>query len=303
MTLYPEGPVLANYLDHAAYITDWLEWRRTGIGASDTSIICGVTPPSWGSPLSIYLDKTGESEPRESSIAMELGHFLEPFIAAKFTQQTGIEVVQEQVLVRSLLHPFMIASIDRLTTDGISVQLKNTSHRIGDDPDDLPRPMVLQVQHEMECLGTDRCYLAILTAGTELLTFEIHRNQTIIDSLVAILEDFWSLVENRTPPQEFQEGDAAILKSLFGEAQGFCTLGEIDALAATEFQRLPSEIKALEHQKELAECRLLASMAGSRYGELPDGRTVKVTKSEIAAGTSKRRAYTQTRVTVKEAKA
>ena len=37
---------------------EWLDWRKTGIGGSDASVVCGVS--KYKSPLELFMEKTGQ---------------------------------------------------------------------------------------------------------------------------------------------------------------------------------------------------------------------------------------------------
>jgi len=48
--------------------TEWLGWRKLGIGASDVAALCGMSP--YASPMSIYIDPSRALpvEPRTKAI-------------------------------------------------------------------------------------------------------------------------------------------------------------------------------------------------------------------------------------------
>jgi len=54
-------------MDHS----EWLKWRKKGIGGSDAAAIAGLNP--WKSPIAVYLDKIGETEPIEDNERMRIG--------------------------------------------------------------------------------------------------------------------------------------------------------------------------------------------------------------------------------------
>ena len=64
---------------------DWLEIRKKGIGGSDVAGILGVS--HWASPLTVYLDKVGETQKKETSEKMEIGTELEPYLREKFIKK------------------------------------------------------------------------------------------------------------------------------------------------------------------------------------------------------------------------
>jgi putative phage-type endonuclease len=298
-------PNLADFPVFDDWLVAWHGWRRSGFGGSDSSIMCNLAPPDWGSPISIILDKQGRGVPRESSIAMRRGTFLEPFIAREFTDETGIELAGEQVLCRSARYPWMIASIDRVTADGRIVQLKDTNGRrvrLDDSPDSLPQYWKVQAQHEMEAYGTDVNIFVVMVGGEELKIYYVERDQDMIDNLAEILGHYWVIVESGDLPEEIQPYDAKIFRHLFGEQPGYVELSGLDAAAATTFVEAKHQLDAWKHEKDKAEARLLLSLGDLKTGYLPDGRTVTRSVSPIPACTSQRKAHTRTVVYVKEAR-
>ena len=53
---------------------EWLQQRRKGIGGSDAGALCGVNP--YASPVTVYLDKTGQIEEKEDTMQMRVGRKL-----------------------------------------------------------------------------------------------------------------------------------------------------------------------------------------------------------------------------------
>lgn len=76
----PAVPVL----DASAYGTQaWLDARRGMIGASEMAAVLGLSP--YASPFSLWWSKQ-EGWDHEQSMAMRIGHLLEPVIAALFAE-------------------------------------------------------------------------------------------------------------------------------------------------------------------------------------------------------------------------
>ena len=55
--------------------TEWLEFRKNRIGASDASVIMGASP--WKTPLELWKEKIGLQEESYTSMAMQAGKDLE----------------------------------------------------------------------------------------------------------------------------------------------------------------------------------------------------------------------------------
>jgi putative phage-type endonuclease len=63
----------------------WLEWRRSGIGASDAPIIMEKSP--YKTVLDLWKDKTGVAEEQKMNPAMMRGHLLEDKARKLFEQR------------------------------------------------------------------------------------------------------------------------------------------------------------------------------------------------------------------------
>ena len=90
--------------------SDWLDYRRRGIGGSDASVICGIN--RYKSPVELWMEKTNQLQVQESGEAAYWGTQLEPFVRAEFTKRTGIEVSKPSVILQSTEHSFMLANLD-----------------------------------------------------------------------------------------------------------------------------------------------------------------------------------------------
>ena len=77
--------------------SEWLEWRRKGIGGSDSSAVMGCSP--FCTTRDLYYDKRGiapaiQDEP--NWVTLKVVHLLEPLVAEIFARQTGYRVYQIQ---------------------------------------------------------------------------------------------------------------------------------------------------------------------------------------------------------------
>lgn len=93
--------------------SEWLEWRRKGLGGSDSSAVMGCSP--FCTARDLYYDKRGiapaiQEEP--NWVTLKVGHLLEPLVAEIFAKQTGYRVYQIQKMFRHPLYPFMQADVD-----------------------------------------------------------------------------------------------------------------------------------------------------------------------------------------------
>jgi putative phage-type endonuclease len=92
----------------------WLNVRRRGIGGSDIAAIMHMG--RFKNKLEVFLDKKGESEQKDPSIAMRVGSHIEPLIAELFAELgPGVEMVSTGVpMIRHADAPHAFANIDAI---------------------------------------------------------------------------------------------------------------------------------------------------------------------------------------------
>lgn len=181
---------------------EWLEWRRRGIGGSDAAKIVGVSP--FGTPFTVYLEKIGEAVPEEPGEAAEWGTRLEPVIAEKFEEVTGLKLHRVNKMLFHPEYPFMIANIDRkIAGRNEGVEIKTASEWIKSkwDGDEVPDEYYLQAMHYMAVTGFPRWWIAVLIGGNKFRYKCIERNEDVIAALIEAEKRFWWHVENRVPPE------------------------------------------------------------------------------------------------------
>ena len=196
---------------------EWLEARKTGIGGSDAGAIMGVNP--YKGPFSVWADKAGYGSAIEDSEAMRQGRDLEEYVARRFCEKTGKKVRREYGMLRSEVHPCMIADIDRRIIGkraGLECKTSRDIYMKRYRDGQIPMEYYCQCLHYMQVTGWDAWYLAVLVYGTAVLTYKICRYgpeeeagidycisgaQEDIDALTAREEAFWlDSVEHGNPP-------------------------------------------------------------------------------------------------------
>jgi len=132
---------------------NWIEFRRSRIGASDAPIIMGVSP--WKTPLRLWEEKMGFVT-SESNQYMRRGLELEEAARKQFEELTGIVVFPEV-----MVHPefdWMIASLDGIDIEHTRiVEIKcpgKIDHESAMDGV-IPEKYIPQLQHQMIVTGLD----------------------------------------------------------------------------------------------------------------------------------------------------
>ena len=178
---------------------EWLQLRRTKIGASDAPIIMGVSP--WKTPFQLFVEKTmGETTPMNSS--MKRGRDLEYKARLEFEKAIGIPV-EPQVK----FHPefdWMMASLDGESLDGeiiVEIKCPNKKDHATAMDGRIPEKYFPQMQHQMCVCGLKQAYYFSFD-GTKGCSVLVKRDDAYIKELIDEELKFYLCMINLTPPKE-----------------------------------------------------------------------------------------------------
>lgn len=184
---------------------EWLAKRRTGISGTDVSAILGINP--WASALDVWLDKRGQAEPREESMAMRMGNLLEPVVAELYAEETGATLV-EPGFMRHQDRDWHIGTPDRVVAECIEdcnerkaanwttlIEIKTArSDREWGEPgtDQIPRHYLTQVAWYLALTELQVAHVAVLIGASDYRRYEIQRDNDLESVLLERCEAFWS---------------------------------------------------------------------------------------------------------------
>ncbi|MHB8063026.1 MAG: YqaJ viral recombinase family nuclease [Ruminiclostridium sp.] len=194
---------------------EWLEFRKFGIGGSDSSVVCGIN--RYKSPIELWMEKTGQWPNQEAGEAAYWGHCLESLVRDEFTRRTGIVVTLVKQILQSEEHPFMLANLDGICEHpdyGTCVfEAKTAStYKSGEWNDAIPDEYILQVQHYLAVTGYKGAFIAVLIGGNQFKWKFIERDEELIAMLIQLEIDFWDHVKSNVPPS--LDGSDASVKFL-----------------------------------------------------------------------------------------
>ena len=198
---------------------EWLECRKMGIGGSDVAGILGIS--KWSSPISIWLDKTGQADPVEENEAMRWGTILEPVVRDHFAETTGKVVKEVKAILQHPEYPFMLANVDGITTDDEGnpaiLEIKTASEYVKDEwLVHIPLYYLTQVQHYLCVTGLAKAYIAVLIGGNCFRIYELEADFELHQMLIAVERDFWNKVENSIRPDiDGTNASKALLDELY----------------------------------------------------------------------------------------
>lgn len=118
--------------------TEWLEWRRKGVGGSDASIILGISP--FATARDLYYDKlnvVSYKDDADNWVALQIGHLLEDLVAEIFHKKTGYPIYQDKRMYYHPLYPYMLANVDYFVTlpngETAILEIKTTNYNAKDN--------------------------------------------------------------------------------------------------------------------------------------------------------------------------
>jgi putative phage-type endonuclease len=202
---------------------DWHNYRNKGIGGSDVSVLCGIN--KYKSAVELWMEKTGQIEPKEAGEAAYWGTVMEPIIRKEFARRTNLKVKIVKAILKHPKHSFMLANVDGVIKDAICgeciFEAKTASvFKQNDWEDDkIPEEYMLQIQHYMAVTGYNRTFIAVLIGGNQFKCKSIERDDELIEMIIRLEADFWDHVLNNTPPElDGSQASSELLSRLYPES-------------------------------------------------------------------------------------
>lgn len=177
---------------------EWLEWRRQGIGASESAALLGVCP--YKTAFKLWQEKLGQGqkdEGEETSEVLAKGHSIEAQIRAAYEFEEGIDF--PPALMEHGVYPFIRASLDGLNQKkpkGIEIKY------VGAAKMDLPIPEhhVVQMQHQMLVTNLEEWTYLRSTDGIHFKADVVKADPVMQAAILNACLEFWNLVQTKTPP-------------------------------------------------------------------------------------------------------
>lgn len=250
---------------------EWLSIRKKYIGGSDAGAIVGLD--EYKTPYSLWAEKTGKTEGFGGNISTKVGTYLEELVAKMFTEETGKKVRRKNATLVNDQYPFACANVDRFLVGERSLLECKTSTSLpvmkkirGGE---YPERWYCQMTHYLAVTGLDKAYLAVLINNREFKVYELERDEDEIKALMDAEAEFWTHVENDTPPAfTGLDPDSEALKVVYREgydnAEAVQLVGresDIENLLALKAQK-----KELDKSIKYYEQVLQGDLKSNEYG-------------------------------------
>lgn len=192
---------------------DFLAERRTGIGGSDVAALFSV---GYGCERELWYDKRGV-EPDygfQETGPIELGRYLEPYIAERYARKTG-RIVETRGLLRHPEQPELIVHVDRIIRAQerpepgvLEIKALGRAMFAKVKREGILEDYVLQVQQGMLVAGMPWGGFAVMNRDDgELLHWDVERDEDICQSIREQAPLFWAKVENGPAPDMLDPED------------------------------------------------------------------------------------------------
>ncbi len=177
--------------------TEWLEWRKDKIGASDAPIIMEISP--FKTPRELWLSKRGEHEEIDTPW-MKRGRDMESTALAAFEKE--MDYVMFPIVLTHKSTPWMVASMDGITMErDAAVEVKcsgKVDHAIAKGGK-IPDKYYPQLQHQMEVAGLDSIFYWSFD-GSQGVCIKVERDDKYIKDMVKKEEEFYKLLIDGISP-------------------------------------------------------------------------------------------------------
>lgn len=157
--------------------SEWLEWRRGGVGGSDCAVLMGANP--WCKPSELRQRKIGEVQEQYENERMARGKRLEPIVRQMYEDMTGTQMTP--VCVENSEFPWFRASLDGISDCGkIILEIKCPNDRAHSEAlrGWVPKYYYPQLQHQ---LGVTGALIAHYVSYSDAEKFAPHERLALVE--------------------------------------------------------------------------------------------------------------------------
>jgi putative phage-type endonuclease len=180
---------------------EWLEWRKSGIGASEASVIMGSLPFDFEDILFLWKKKVGIPVPEfVMTDAIQQGIDLEDEALEKFTEATGIKM--EPKCFTHPVHTYLRASmdgVDKKVKQGVEIKCPSSTKYYKAKKGIVLDYYYTQLQQQMACTGLEELFYWVYRQKEGGVLLRVPRNEAYIEELIRRAAIFWEMVQSKTP--------------------------------------------------------------------------------------------------------
>lgn len=263
-------------VDQASTRAEWLEARKSAIGASDVAAILGVSP--WASAWEVWAEKTDRLEPWKGNEATRAGQAFENAVLDQAENELG--ALERNVRVCHESVP-MAATLDaRVIGDGTPIEAKTTglTGRVYGDwgealTDQVPDYYLVQVHAQLCVTGAELAYLFALIAGRGVVKYQIERSDKLCKQLMDKCKDWWNrhITLDQEPSKE-RTPDLDVIKRFRRVPKKSIELGADAAKLIEHYEGLKMAAKSLKEELAETEGKILLALGDAEGASYSGGQ-------------------------------
>jgi putative phage-type endonuclease len=246
----------------------WLEKRRSYITGTDLAGIMGLSP--FSTPLTVWLEKKGLSEPTPPNNAMRMGLRMENAILGIYAEETGEDLDRAgpyDLMTSEYADGLIAATLDarHSTGDRRPVDAKNIrifdAKKWGDsETGDIPKHYHLQLVSQMMVTDTAKASLAVLFSGSDFRVYTIERDKELDGMVCDFASDWWKkhIINGEQPEIDGSQSACDWIRRKLAKAQKGLVIEpnkEIEE-SAVALKSIKGRIKELEESETTIENQL-----------------------------------------------
>lgn len=177
---------------------EWLEWRRSRIGASDCSVCCGLNP--YKNMVDLYHEKINRLDP-VSTAAMTRGQMLESEAKKVYKDIYGIELFSDVIVHPSI--PYLFASLDGISLDRkhlVEIKCPGKKNHLAFQ-NKIPEFYRCQLQMQMMCEPIDHGYFFSYYPRLSPVRHRLEFDSSLEAKILEATEYFYQCLVTQTEPE------------------------------------------------------------------------------------------------------
>lgn len=280
----------------------WLEERKSRLGATDVSAVLGINP--YRTAYEVWLDKRGQLEAWEGNDATYLGSLLEPAILDEAERRWGeiernVVSKHDKAPIAATLDGWLVEAeeVVEIKTAGLTNEFAELGHWGESATDQIPDWYLLQVQTQLLCTGADWCRMLALISGRGLVYYCIQRDDKVGNVIEAECSKWWQkhiidgIEPDRTPAPSIE-----ILKRIRRVPDTVCEFSNDELSTVELWEVAKQEASAAKKQADALQAAVLQALGTNEGAILPDGRTLTYLETHRKGYTVEPTSYRQLKV-------
>ena len=254
---------------------EWHALRADDVTSTESAALFGLSP--YCSDFELWHRKKGNvTIAFEENQRMKWGRRFEDAIALGFGEDMDLTVYPMKDYYVHDKEPNMGCSCDYEALSGnkkIGLEIKHVDYLVYRDQwtdDEAPPHIEVQVQHQMEVMGWEFCYIVALVGGNDLKVIKRARDHAMGENIRQAIRQFWIGVIQDNPPEPDFDNDADFIISLQQKCGGGVLQDERFAYDFQGYDKAKARAKTADDIKKSIKARILMDV-GEQYSKVEAG--------------------------------